>query len=111
MDLDGKFTYSNIVLIKGEAVTELTLSALFPNPTHQLLNVVLEAPAAQKVLLIIGDIAGKVVQQQTLQLAKGTNNKVMNVVGLAKGIYIVKVVCYPANGGGCEKAVRKIVKE
>ena len=107
VDFDGKFTYSNVVFIKGEPATELALSALFPNPTHQLLNVVLEAPAGQKVQLLITDLAGKMVQQQTIYLQKGVNSKTMNVAALAKGTYIVKVVC----ADGCERAVRKFVKE
>ena len=107
VDFDGKFTYSNVVFIKREAVTELVLSALFPNPTRQLLNVVLEAPAAQRVQIIIADIAGKTLQQQTLQLVKGTNNKTVNVAQLAKGTYVVKVIC----ADGCEAAVSKFVKE
>ena len=93
VDFDGKFTYSNIVFIKGEPATELTLSALYPNPTNQLLNVVLETPKAQKVQIVIADLAGKTVQHQSLQLVKGTNNKTMNVAVLAKGTYVVKVVC------------------
>ena len=107
VDFDGKFTYSNVVFIKGEPATELALSALFPNPTHQLLNVVLEAPAGQKVQLLITDLAGKMVQQQTIYLQKGVNSKTVNVAALAKGTYILKVVC----ADGCERAVRKFVKE
>ena len=107
VDFDGKFTYSNIVFINGEPVTELVLTSLYPNPTNQLLNVVLETPKAQKVQIVIADLAGKTVLQQTLQLVKGVNNKTMNVATLAKGTYIVKVVC----ADGCERAVRKFVKE
>ena len=109
VDFDGKFTYSNVVFIKEEAVTELALSALFPNPTKQLLNIVLETPAGQKVQIIIADIAGKIVQQQTLELVKGTNNKVMNVAALAKGTYIIKLSPFGGVGGGL--AVSKFVKE
>ena len=85
----------------------MTLLALFPNPTHQLLNIVLEAPAVQQVQIVITDIAGKIVYQQTLELAKGTNNEVMNVAGLAKGTYVVKIIC----ADGCEGAVSKFVKQ
>lgn len=107
VDLDGKFTFSNTVFIKGEAVTELVVTSLYPNPTNQLLNVVLEAPAAQRVQLVITDLAGKTVQQQTLELQKGTNSKTVKVAALAKGTYVAKVVC----ANGCEAAVRKFVKE
>ena len=107
VDFDGKFSYSNIVFIKGEPITELVLTSLYPNPTNQLLNVMLETPKAQKVQMVIADLAGKTMLQQSLQLVKGVNNKTMNVATLAKGTYIVKVVC----ADGCERAVRKFVKE
>ena len=107
VDFDGKFTYSSIVFIKGEPVTELSISSLYPNPAQSQLNVLLQSPAAQKVQLIITDLAGKIVQLQTLQLQKGDNNKTVNVAALAKGIYVVKVIC----GKGCEAAVNKFVKE
>ncbi len=106
VDFDGKSTLSNVVFIKGDNVTELSISGLYPNPTQSQLNVVLQSPTTQKVELVISDIAGKVVQQQTLQLQKGENNNVVNVAGLAKGIYVVKVVC----ANGCE-SVSKFVKE
>ena len=107
VDFDGKFSYSKIVFIKGEGVTQLSIASLYPNPTHQLLNAVLEAPIAQRVQLVIADLAGKVVMQQTMELQKGANNTAVNVASLAKGVYVVKVVC----ANGCEAAVSKFVKE
>lgn len=107
VDLDGTSTFSNIVFLKGEAVTELIVTSLYPNPTNQLLNAVLETPVAQRVQLVITDLAGKIVKQQTLELQKGANNKTVNVAVLAKGTYVVKIVC----ANGCEAAVRRFVKE
>ncbi len=107
VDLDGKSTLSNVVFLKGEGVTQLLIASIYPNPTRQLLNVSLQSPQEQKVVLIITDLAGKTVQQQNLQLQKGDNNKVMKVALLAKGTYVVKLVC----ADGCEAAVSKFVKE
>ncbi len=106
-DADGKATLSNVVLIKNGESQALQLMALYPNPTSQILNIVMEAPAAQKVQLTIADVAGKTVQQQTLDLQKGSNAKTLNVSALQKGTYIVKIIC----AAGCEDAVRKFVKE
>ena len=105
-DFDGKYTFTNVVFIKGEPETELVLASLYPNPTYQLLNVILQSPKAQTIRLIISDAAGKVVLQHNLQLQKGENNKTINVLALAKGAYIVKVI---TDGG--ETVVSKFVKE
>ena len=108
IDYDGKFTYSNIVFIQGEGVTQLSIASLYPNPTNERLNLLITSPNSDKqVTLLVADIAGKVVKQQTLQLQKGSNNQVVDVAGLAKGIYLIKLVC----ANGCEAGVSKFVKE
>ncbi len=111
MDFDGKATLSNVVLIKGSRGNELMLTSIYPNPTSKTLHVVINAPASQTAQLLIADLAGRSVQQQTTILQSGDNNLDVNVAPLAKGVYILKVVCSPANGGGCEAAVSKFVKE
>ena len=72
-----------------------------------MLNVLLQSPEVQKVEVLITDLAGKTVLQQSLQLQKGDNNKTVNVAALAKGTYVVKVIC----ADGCEAAVSKFVKQ
>ncbi len=111
IDFDGKSTLSNVVLIKGSRGNELMLSAIYPNPTSKTLHVVINAPTLQTAQLLITDLAGRSVQQQTTALQSGDNNLNVNVVPLAKGVYILKLLCSPANDGGCEAAVGKFVKE
>ena len=105
-DFDGKYTFTNVVFIKGDPETVLVLASLYPNPTHQILNAILQSPKAQTIRLIISDAAGKVVLQHNLQLQKGENNKTINALALAKGAYIVKVI---TDGG--EAVISKFVKE
>ena len=107
IDFDGKATLSNVVLIKGSKSNELMLSAIYPNPASKTLHVVINAPASQTAQLLITDLAGRSVQQQTINLQPGDNNLDVNVSTLAKGVYILKVVC----ADGCEAAVSKFVKE
>ena len=107
VDFDGKVTLSNVVFVKGDGVTQLSIASLYPNPTHNQINIVLLSPTVQKIQLMITDIAGKILQQQAFQLQKGENNNVVNVAALAKGSYVVKLVC----ADGCEAAVSKFVKE
>ena len=111
VDFDGKATLSHVVYIKGGIVNQLVLEGLFPNPTSQTLNVVVNAPDKQTVQLIITDMAGKALLQRTMWLQEGRNSKVLDVAALAKGTYVVKVLCSPASGGGCEGVVSKFVKE
>ena len=107
LDFDGKPTLSNIVLIKGVRVDAIVLSSIYPNPAKTLLNVVLTAPANDRVSMIVTDLAGKIVMEKTTQLVSGDNNLVMNVAGLPSGTYMIKAVC----NNGCETAISKFVKQ
>ncbi len=107
VDFDGRSTLSNVVLIKGTKVNSIVLSSVYPNPAKNQLNIVLSAPANDRVTMIITDVAGKVVMQQSAQLVSGDNNLKINVSGLLSGTYLIKAVC----NNGCETAVGKFVKE
>ncbi len=107
VDFDGKSSLSNVVLIKGNRLNEILLSAIYPNPTKDKLMVTLLAPAVQNVTLIITDIAGKIVMQQSKQLISGDNNLSLHVAKLQSGTYFIKAVC----NNGCETSLSKFVKD
>ena len=110
VDFDGKSTLSNVVLIKGSRGNELMLSAIYPNPVSTTLNVAINAPGPQKVTVMITDLAGRTVQQQTMELQAGNNTATLSVATLQSGVYFVKTVCSPASGGGCSSTA-KFVKQ
>jgi Ig-like domain CHU_C associated/Secretion system C-terminal sorting domain len=106
-DRDGKTSYSQIVWLKGARVSTLTMSNVYPNPTVQSLNMILSSPAAEQVRIVVSDATGKIVWQQSKQVAQGDNNVQINVQALATGSYVVKAIC----NTGCETAVHKFVKQ
>ena len=110
IDNDGKATFSNVVLIKGNPGNELVQSAIYPNPVSTTLNVAINAPGPQKVTVMITDLAGRTVQQQTMELQAGNNTATLSVATLQSGVYFVKTVCSPASGGGCSSTA-KFVKQ
>jgi hypothetical protein len=106
LDKDGKSTLSKIVLIKGAKVNAVTITSIYPNPVKQTLNMIVGSPADEKISLVITDVTGKVVKEQTTQLIAGDNQLKLDVVNLAQGTYMIKAVC----STGCESAVQKFVK-
>jgi Ig-like domain CHU_C associated/Secretion system C-terminal sorting domain/Periplasmic copper-binding protein (NosD) len=106
-DRDGKTSYSQIVLLKGARVSTLMMSNVYPNPTVQALNMILSSPVAEQVRIVVSDATGKIVWQQSKQVAQGDNNVQINVQALATGSYVVKAIC----NTGCETAVHKFVKQ
>lgn len=107
IDKDGKFNYSNIVLIKGAKVSAVTLSSIYPNPVKNNLSVVLSSPTAERINLVITDLSGKVISNTAANIVIGDNNIQIPVASLAAGSYIIKAVC----SNGCETAVQKFVKQ
>ena len=106
-DKDGKYSYSNIVAIKGTHNNELVISNVFPNPAKDRLYVSIITPTTQNITILLTDLTGKIVLQQNATLQKGDNTQTINIAPLSSGVYMLKVVC----SNGCVSAVSKVVKE
>ncbi len=106
VDKDGKSTLSEIVTIKGDKVSKLEVSAIFPNPVKDRLTVKIEGSASEKVSVQVVDLAGKVLSVQNVQVGIGENQISVNTSKLTNGNYILKVTT--ENG---ETSVQKFVKQ
>lgn len=107
LDLNGSIKISNVVRITGAKPASLTLGGLYPNPAHQVINVVVDAPARDKITVVVTDISGKVVAQKAAMVETGTNTLDLNIAQLSGGTYLVKLLC----NGNCEAAVSRFVKQ
>jgi hypothetical protein len=65
---------------------------VFPNPSADLINVTLNIKSEQKVSLELVDLTGKLIVSKDLGLVQGESKQSLNVNGISKGIYFVKVV-------------------
>ena len=107
LDKDGKATLSQVVVLRGARTTDFTISSVYPNPAVNVLNMVIASPASESVNLLVTDVSGKVVLQQSAKLVKGDNQLRLDVNRLASGTYLLKAVC----ATGCESAMHKFVKQ
>ncbi len=107
LDKDGSFSYSAIVLIKGSKPGGLRLSSPYPNPVNSLLNLVISSLVNEGVNVIVTDLLGRPVMQQSVRINIGDNAIRLNVSALAKGSYLIRAVC----ANGCETSVEKFVKQ
>ena len=107
VDKDGKSALSSIVSIKGTRINKLELTSVYPNPAVDKLNILLSSPKAEKVTLIVSDVAGKAIMQQLSSVVNGDNNIQLNVGMLAKGTYTIKAIC----ADGCETVINKFIKQ
>ncbi len=93
IDIDNRDKLSNIIVIKGQRPTTLHLSGLFPNPAKNTMNVIIDAPAGDIVHLIITDMNGKLIKQQSSPVEAGANTIPIDITRLASGTYTVKLTC------------------
>lgn len=90
VDIDGQFSYSNIVLVKNtDGVKQLTV---FPNPVDNELQVQVPNGIKEEAVLQVQDISGKILRQQTLPLNGMVTYTSVVTNGLSKGIYLLVVL-------------------
>ncbi|MDQ6890303.1 MAG: T9SS type A sorting domain-containing protein [Bacteroidota bacterium] len=107
VDKDGNSTFSNIILLKGDKITAIALSNIYPNPAKNKLNVTIASPASNRITLEIRDLTGKIVRLQAASVFNGDNNLLIDVAGLPSGSYFIKAV----GKNGIQTSVGKFVKE
>jgi hypothetical protein len=106
IDKDGKSTLSNIVLIKGNRVSVLTVSTIYPNPVTNNINLIVTTTASQSVTISILDLTGKTISTKTQTAITGDNTIQVNTANLTTGSYLLKAT----NSKG-ETSVQKFIKQ
>lgn len=90
VDIDGKFTYSRIVVL-GTSTSQFSIRVL-PNPAHQPLSLTVGSPAAAGAVLTVTDISGKKMVEKHVILQKGINSLDPGILaGLPQGMYLIGV--------------------
>lgn len=104
VDTDGSFEYSKIIsaLRKSDKFNAISIS---PNPTSDVLNIVVETKNEDDLELNLLDVFGKVIKQQKTTVQQGLNNKSLDIQDLPNGIYFLQLQ------QGTEKIIRRIIKE
>ncbi|HRE38980.1 MAG TPA: T9SS type A sorting domain-containing protein, partial [Chitinophagaceae bacterium] len=91
-DLDGRSKLSNIVLINGARPTAIAIRSLFPNPASVTASMIVDAPSAAKLTVLVSDMAGRNMVQQIVNVSEGSNMVALNIASLQSGTYLVRVM-------------------
>lgn len=105
VDFDGRNKISNIVLLKSEKPTLITIEGMFPNPATTTVNMLVGSPVKDKVTVVVFDMAGKIVITKSMNVETGSNTLPLDVSALASGNYMIKLV-----SGDGEVVTGKFVK-
>lgn len=87
-DLDQHQSYSKIVDVYfgNESIVNL-----YPNPIHTNLNIDISTPYSTTAFVKIMDATGRTVRSISIQLLAGNNHSLVNMEGLADGVYMVHI--------------------
>lgn len=89
MDLDGSFTYSDIIELK-RSITHDNVN-VYPNPFTDEVSLKLDLIDDQEITIEIVDITGKLIYQDHKNAQTGTNNFALNLANHQAGVYIITV--------------------
>lgn len=88
VDLDGDFTFTNIIRTNCEAKKmDMTI---YPVPAQNILNVIIRSDKALKTQLFLIDGVGKIVRKINADLFNGSNRFIFNLDGLSTGEYLIR---------------------
>jgi len=107
IDRNAAQKLSNIVFMNGVKPITLVLGGVFPNPASDRVNVLVDVPAKDNLMLVVTDATGRVVKVQKAFVEEGSNTLQVNVSVLAKGSYFIRIT----SEGSTESVVSKFIKE
>ena len=91
-DIDGRSKLSTIVLINGARPTVMALRSIFPNPASATASMIVDAPSAVKLTVLVTDMAGRNMVQQIVNVSEGSNTVSLNISSLQSGTYLLRVM-------------------
>lgn len=100
VDQDETYSFSGVLLVKLNAITS---SGLYPNPASSYVALEVDAQGAGTELLHVYDAGGQLIKTVRVDLVKGRNKVQVDISGLAKGGYFIKV--------GASGSVQTFIKE
>lgn len=90
MDLDGNFTYSNILVLRTVQTNEIKV---WPNPFHSYLSIAYQSGINSLIEVRITDVSGKLLLKQRFTVNKGNNQLlVQQLQTLNSGTYFAVIV-------------------
>lgn len=91
VDKNGKVVYSSVISVLTESSQNGISFGLYPNPTHQILNVKFTTSNNGTISLSITDILGRLIKTENRNIVNGENVLSINVSSLNSGTYFLKV--------------------
>lgn len=91
IDNDGRFTYSNTIVLTGNA-TGTMLGSVMPNPFAEAISIQLTLDRSQPLTVQLADMTGRIVYTKETTGQPGSNTILCNgLSNLSEGIYFMRI--------------------
>ncbi|MFY7964446.1 MAG: T9SS type A sorting domain-containing protein, partial [Chitinophagaceae bacterium] len=90
IDLNGKYTYSNVIAINIETYENNSFS-IYPNPTFDMVQLNINSTAKSKASIAIFDVTGREIKFVNVDVVKGFQTQQLFTNQLKQGSYYIKM--------------------
>jgi hypothetical protein len=90
VDIDSRFTYSNVAAVNFEKGGGLMV--IYPNPAKDQLNVEYTSERSGNLQLQVIDSKGSVLMAEKMNITTGRNSRSLNISFLSTGMYLLKYI-------------------
>lgn len=104
-DLNSIGKYSNVIMLKGQKPTFLSVDEIYPNPVHTKLNLRINSPVSAPLNIVVTDVSGKKLSESKISAVIGYNLFNVMVDHLPAGVYMVHVI------SDNEEITKKFIRE
>jgi hypothetical protein len=107
INTDNEFKYSSIVILKQDKPLLFTINSIYPNPVSATASLNISSKVNDKINLVITDMNGRKLSEQTAVIAAGNNSVSVDVNKLPAGAYMITASC---TSGSCGNTSASFIK-
>jgi len=91
-DWSSTFTFTTLAnRIEEKQTNSLSSFNLYPNPANESVTIAFSSENESSYVLELTDMMGKIVKNEVTNAGIGENTYVMNLTGIAKGVYFIRI--------------------
>lgn len=104
VDFDASFQLSDIIFIERDG-KDISVTRVYPNPTNTSVTIEFKMGKAGAMQFSLLDATGKLIRDESIELAAGDHQQQIDLESLPKGMYMIAI------NNGTAQTMHKIIKK
>ena len=106
IDINGRFEYSKVILLKQAKPNVIIVKNIFPNPAFENVNITINSSIKESISIVVTNIEGKIVMRVETQLTRGDNQISLLSGSLTAGVYLIQITSPESYESSIHKFIR-----